>query len=276
MATGVPFSGSITMKDVVPPARSVGAHLAAKLQCFASDERTLTDELCDMLSIWLTKPQRVDPSLPRFGIELRKTTAPIEVQTGADLELVVSSPLGKKRCLLQAKVLDPTTGKLRCDSTRGWEDLRVQLSKARMSAGNLAFLLVYVPGALLNGALYGYPTYEQNFLSSAKGRLSACRGATVISVDDLLDSSDQWLDSTDKVKQIGRGQLRNGIPFWRFLLELMLCRRSSWHHDAPATASDGPPAFRTLSVGARGVSAQMWREIEGMSQDLLRASDDEG
>ncbi len=31
---------------------SIGSHIAAKLQAFGSDERTLTDELCDMLLIW--------------------------------------------------------------------------------------------------------------------------------------------------------------------------------------------------------------------------------
>ena len=35
-------------------ANSLGAHLAAKLQGFASDERTLTDEFCDMICIWAT------------------------------------------------------------------------------------------------------------------------------------------------------------------------------------------------------------------------------
>lgn len=275
MATGAPFRGFVTMKDVVPPAQSVGAHLAAKLQCFASDERTLTDELCDMLSIWLTTPMGVDPRWPRFLIELEKTTASVEAATGADLELVVSSPLGYKRSLLQAKVLDPATGRLRCDSTNGWEKLRVQLSKARASAGDLAFLLVYVPGALLDGSRYGYSTYEQHFLSLAAGRLGACFGATVIPADDLLMPDDRWIDATHKVKQTGSGSFHHGIAFWHFLLELMLCSRSSWQVAAPTDSSEDNPPFRTLFVGASDVSAETWRAIEAQSRSLLRPTDND-
>src|SRR5690606_19966668 len=123
MATGRPFSGRVTIPDMLAPAQSVGAHLAAKLESFASDERTLTDELCDMLCIWLSKPRRTTPGWPDFSLNLQKTTAAVEVMTGADLELTISSPLGYKHCLLQAKVLDPATGKLRCDSTQGWNKL---------------------------------------------------------------------------------------------------------------------------------------------------------
>lgn len=276
MATGRPFSGRVTIPDILAPAKSVGAHLAAKLESFASDERTLTDELCDMLCIWLSNARRTTLGWPDFTLNLRKTTAAVEVMTGADLELTISSPLGYKHCLLQAKVLDPTTGKLRCDSTQGWTKLQQQLSDARAFAGDLAFLLVYVPGDLLDGGNYGYSTYEQGFLPPTKGHLEAYRGATVIPVDDLLTPSNQWIDSVNKVGQPLPGRFHRGIPFWRFLLELMLCQRSNWQPDPPASSADNLPAFRSLSVGVSEVSEGTWREIQGMGADLLNDRDGDG
>jgi len=276
MPTGAPFRGLVTILDVVQPAQSVGAHLAAKLQSFASDERTLTDELCDMLCIWLSATAATPSGHPTFWLELEKTTAPVEVITGADLELVVSSPLGFKRCLLQAKVLDPATGKLRCASKQGWEDLRVQLSKARASARDLAFLLVYVPGTLLNGKDYGYSTYEQEFLKTARGRLEAFMGATVIAVDDLLAPNDQWIDPVKKVRELTPGQFHAGIPFWRFLLELMLCLRSTWQFDTRVSVPDNAQPFRSLSIGAKEVSRETWDEIQAMGTEWLRSHGAEG
>ena len=136
MSTTFRFRRRIHINHVKAPAQSVGAHLASKLQMFGTDERTLTDELCDMLCIWLGLVAS-DPSLSplsgpgTFTIDLSKTTARQEVRNGADLELVLSSPLGVKRCLIQAKVLDPKTQRLRCDSTEGWSKLRKQLVAAR-------------------------------------------------------------------------------------------------------------------------------------------------
>lgn len=106
MPTGRPFTVRVDIPRMIPPLQSVGAHLAAKLQCFGTDERTLTDELCDMLCIWLTAIS--NPSIPgAFYLNLRKTTANEEVRTGADLKLIIRSPKGFKVCLIQAKVLDP-------------------------------------------------------------------------------------------------------------------------------------------------------------------------
>jgi hypothetical protein len=56
MSTAFSFSSTLTIGDIISPGKSVGAHLAAKLDLFSSDERTLTDELCDMLGIWFDRP----------------------------------------------------------------------------------------------------------------------------------------------------------------------------------------------------------------------------
>lgn len=218
MPTTNPFTKKISIPDLISPGQSVGAHLAAKLDSFFSDERTLTDELCDMLCIWLTSPHTsriIVPSPYVFDLFLTKTTPNEEIEIGADLELFVSSPLGKKRCLFQAKVLDPTSRKLRCDSTRGWEKLRTQLANAKKSAGDLSFLLIYVPGRMLNGRYYGFPTYEQGYLSNPPNNTKeAFYGVTVIPVNLLIDGYDQWISNVDKVKHDGNGGFRHGIALW--------------------------------------------------------------
>jgi hypothetical protein len=187
VSTTSSFTVSLDISDVHWSAKSVGAHLAAKLQLFQTDERTLTDELCDMLCIWL----QIQSSQPQSGavpvtLTLSKTTAKEEAKIGADLELIVSSPLGSQRCLIQAKVLDPSTLRMRCDSVDGWKKLRKQLVAAHKNVGDLAFLLIYVPSALLDGNSYGFGTYEQLSLSPPLGATPACYGATLVAVNDLL------------------------------------------------------------------------------------------
>src|SRR5687768_16430933 len=92
MPTGKPFSVRTSLRTLAPALDSIGVHLAAKLAAFASDERTLTDELCDMLCIWAAAPHAgVQTSyglLPGnlFDLSLAKTTTGEEVRTGADLE----------------------------------------------------------------------------------------------------------------------------------------------------------------------------------------------
>ena len=231
MTTASTFTRQLNLADIPGPVKSVGAHLAAKLQLFSTDERTLTDELCDMLCMWLgmrAHHKPVTASSRSFTLTLSKTTTSEEVTNGADLELFVSSPLGVKRCLIQAKVLNPTTKNLRCNSVAGWEKLRTQLVAARKQTGSLAFLLVYVPGQMLNGLNYGYGTYEQQKHFTAKGTAQAYFGATLIPVSALLDPSGRWLNTKLKVPQCSAGQFKGGIALWRVLIELLLCRRSSW------------------------------------------------
>jgi hypothetical protein len=267
MPTSTPFTRTVTIPDLIPPCKSVGAHLAAKLDLFSTDERTLTDELCDMLCLWL----RVQPLLfrplvgtPSFSITVEKTTPAKEVRNGADLELVISSPCGYKRCLIQAKVLDPTTNKLRCDTSAGMKKLRRQLFLARKQAGVLAFLLIYVPGRLLNGRGYGYPTYEQMFSQSPpKTNVEAFYGATFISADTLIDSRGRWRNQKNKIPYFSCG-----IPLWRFLAGLLLCRHGQWspaNASAPNTDGHITEAFHRLDVKNGGVSDDEWRLLQSQA-----------
>jgi hypothetical protein len=223
MPTQRTYTTRIDVGDIREPASAVGAHVGAKLQCFATDERTLTDELCDMLCIWLGceaqgKRAEAPSGLGAINLILTKMTPAEEVKNGADLELIVSSPLGVKRCLIQAKVLDPDSGKLRCDSTAGWQKLRKQLVAARDEVGDLAFLLVYVPGGLLNGHSYSFGTYEQGFMAEAGGSTEAYMGATLIPVDALLQpKSNRWR------LQIESHPIRlRGLCRWHCLLAIVV------------------------------------------------------
>jgi len=270
MSTATSFSATVSMLTAKPPFQSIGSHLSAKLECFNTDERTLTDELCDMLCIWLMHAH--DPNLPvvdKFTLSLRKTTVHQEVVNGADLELRVASPLGAKHCLLQAKVLDPDTKKLRCASTQGWEDLRKQLVKARAHVADLAFLLVYVPGAMLTSQSYGHDTYEQNFLGLQFGGLDSCFGATVVAASKLIDKNGDWIDATNKVVQLSPGNFQFGVPFWKFMLELMLCRRGTWSDKEPSFLVEDYKSFRSLDVEASAVTPQRWGEFQERADEWL-------
>ena len=277
MPTASTFTRWVSLADIPPPVKSVGAHLAAKLQLFQTDERTLTDELCDMLSIWLamqpSSRPAIAPTPTTFLLTLSKTTTSEEVKNGADLELFVASPLGVKRCLMQAKVLDPSTGKLRCDSVAGWKKLRTQLVAARREVGDLAFLLVYVPGALLNGRHYGYGTYEQQGHFAGTGATPAFYGATLIPVDSLLGPSGRWRNSKTKVPHLSPGQFKGGVALWRVLTELMLCRRSTWSAKPIAKLEDRLLAFRTLALGASEISPETWRGLQEAADKFLPPDD---
>lgn len=272
MPTASKFTSSVTIPDLIPPCQSVGAHLAAKLDSFCTDERTLTDELCDMLCIWLSHIQVSPKGAHTFNITLAKTTPAEEMKNGADLELFVQSPLGGKRCLIQAKVLDPVTMKLRCDSKAGWAKLRSQLVAARAQAGALAFLLIYVPGRLLNGNNYGFSTYEQGFLSSYTGSAEAFFGATLIPVDDLLDPKGRWRSQKYKVPQLTPGTFKNGIPFWKFLIELLLCRRGKWSGEVDALTTREVLAFRRLIVAGQENPRDKWEALQNMADQWLGIS----
>lgn len=277
MSTASTFTQRLNIADIPEPAKAIGAHLGAKLQMFQTDERTLTDELCDMLCIWLGMQAKRSPIISTstidFTLTLSKTTTAQEVKNGADLELIISSPLGKKRCLIQAKVLDPSSRKLRCDSVAGWRKLRTQLVASRKEVGDLAFLLIYVPGGVLNGQDYGYSTYEQYGLYEQRGGIAVASkadayfGATFVAVDDLLGPSGRWRNTKLKVPQTAPGQFKAGVPLWQLFLELLLCRRSSWSTDSKISDAAHIKAFQTLSIG---VSEIDWQCIQQSADQWLR------
>lgn len=272
MSTASTFTQHLTLADISGPAKSVGAHLAAKLQLFCTDERTLTDELCDMLCIWLGMQAGCGVSVasgPSFDLTISKTTAAEEVKIGADLELIVQSPLGTKRCLMQAKVLDPGTNSLRCASQQGWRKLRKQLVAARKEVGDLAFLLVYLPMNQLDGASYSYGTYEQGGIFFPTGSISSSYGATLIRVNDLIGPSNRWRSRTYKVPLSSTGGFKHGLPFWRVLMELMLCRRGIWKPERVSKSAEKPLPFRTIALAASDINPDDWRELQGMADQFL-------
>jgi hypothetical protein len=249
---------------------SLGAHLAAKLQGSGSDELTLTDEFCDMICIWagtgVPRRMRIAPA-PKMPIvlDLQKVSPQIEVVMGADLELVIRSPLGAKRLLAQAKVLDPERLRLRCDSTEGWEKLRGQLSKCRKDAGLLAYLLLYVPEAELNGSRYAFGTWEQRLGGSGSGADSRF-GATFIAVNDLLNKDDTWR-STPPLTYKGGGRFHpGGVSFTSLLLQLLSCSVGDW---GPVVSSlryieqddTQERPFRLMDVTVGGIEETTWAEI---------------
>lgn len=217
-------------------ADSAGAHVAAKLECFGSDERTLTEELCDMMYVWA----RIGGPLsggaaraPSFDLTITKVSQREEVRTGADLELIVTSPQGVKRALIQAKVLDPADLSLRCDSPKGWAKLRTQLKSAHTIVPGLAFLMVYVPGGELNGEAFAYGTWEQNFLATSGSGASSRFGASLFGVEDLLSRTYRWR-YRDKVRYDGGGSFQVApLSLSQLLLDMLLCSRGVWSRGAP-------------------------------------------
>jgi hypothetical protein len=135
---------------------SVGAHIASKLEAFASDERTLTDELCDMLCLWATRTPLQGGAATIVNLVINKISQNLESTVGADLEILLLSPPGAKRLLAQAKVLDPGTMNLRVIGKASWGDLRIKLAKCRQRAPGLAYLMLYVPKGQLNGSKYAF------------------------------------------------------------------------------------------------------------------------
>ena len=278
MSTASTFTQKLTIADIPAPAKSVGAHLAAKLELFCTDERTLTDELCDMLCIWLGMRAAHSASLPMgppFDLTVSKTTTAEEVRTGADLELVVQSPLGTKRCLIQAKVLDPRTHKLRCATKQGWRKLRKQLVAARKEAGALSFLLVYVPMNQLDGKRNGYGTYEQSGNFSPTSSIPSSYGATLIPVDDLISTSNRWRRK-DKVPRTPTGGFKHGLPFWQLLMQLMLCRRGVWDIERKEGSTKRLPPFRTVALAAEGIRPEDWLELQNLAAQILNERGQDG
>lgn len=241
MPTGRLFSARLSLPALVSAANSIGAHLAAKLGEFASDERTLTDELCDMFCIWSQLTPNLGSLLPadaaflralpksQFRLDLRKTTAPEEANIGADLELAITTPAGTKTALLQAKVFDDATSSLRGSRRKDWDKLRTQLRDARGMSGDLAFLLLYVPSSLLRDDYQGYGTWEQRFRTknASTGR-SSRYGTMFFPVNDLLDGRDRWY-SRSFANRVNPLKISPApLCFSEVVLEMLACRRGRW------------------------------------------------
>lgn len=195
------YPAKLSVADLLPILDSLGSHAAAKLEHFATDERTLTDDFCDMFYIWARDPRPADildrfrhhpgytiPNIATLPVVISKTTQQAEAVVGADLAFTVTSPSGVKRALIQAKVFDPSEQKLRCDTSDGWDKLWSQLVLMQKRNGDLSFLLVYVPAALLDGERHGYSTWEQGFGNVGDGSRSSKFGITLIPVAGIQTS----------------------------------------------------------------------------------------
>lgn len=288
------FAARLSLRTLLPIANSMGAHAAAKLGQFASDERTLTDDICDMFFIWAgqagptsiaSAERQVLNTLPEraFEVTITKTSQREEATVGADFAIKVVTPNGAKRALIQAKVFDPQDQQLRCDSPAGWDKLWSQLVLMRQRSP-LSFLLIYVPAGELNGQDQGVATWEQGYGVPPGSATSSKFGITLIPVEDLLDYNNNWLNSPP-VMHVGDGHFRpSGLSIAKLLLEMLVCKRGSWipPTDFPDDGSgpiskkqEGFPVhfrpYRELSVGFGDVEQEEWN---GMMEELSRLLDE--
>ncbi len=112
-------------------------------------------------------------------------------------------------------------------------------------------------------------TYEQGFVGEASGPTESCFGATLILVDALLSSNDRWRYKT-KVRQTAPGVFTDGIAFWQLLLELLLCRRSTWTDSKlRPNIEAGVRAFRTLEIGCGENKPGQWEQLQRESERWL-------
>lgn len=285
MATAFSYTTKTALPDLVAVFASVGAHLAAKLQAFDSDERTLTDELCDMSYIWAVSPRRSKtkasslllPNTP-LRISFGKTTVPEESVNGADLKLVITTPSGCKSALFQAKVVETTARRLRRNSPNDWAKLESQLHSMQSRVGETAFLLVYVPAHQLNGRNHGYGTWEQGFVRVRSSKVSSRFGATVIPARDLIDAAGKWKNAT-KVQNISKGRFSpTGFSFARLMLEIVSCARGQY--SAQGGLQDDFRDFRELSIGIEA-NANEWDDAINATRRVLHETsepfeDDDG
>jgi hypothetical protein len=271
------FPAQIELRNLVEILNSLGSHLAAKLEHFGSDERTLTDELCDMFYIWCQAPRTSSSQLKallgslRLDIEVSKTTQNEESIVGADLAFHIESPLGVKRALFQAKVLDPVDKRLRCDPS-GWDKLWSQLVLMRKRSPKLAFLLIYVPRTNLDGQQYSYTTWEQGFDFRPSVGASSKFGISLIPVDSLIDSNSDWRNGPP-VKHLGGGEFHpRAISLARLVIDMLVCKRGSWQPRGSYTEdlvhrrseNEGFPVhytpYRQIGLSASG-SVEDWNRL---------------
>lgn len=271
---------------------SVGAHLAAKLQAFGTDERTLTDELCDMFCIWSADPSfqhHLDGALPlnsmalaqMVDVTITKTTQWQEARAGADLALRVTTPLGMKRALFQAKVVEPDTLRLRCHSKAGWLELWSQLVLMRQFNGTSSYLLAYLPANLLKRGSHPFLTWEHSIPKWSPSGLDSAYGATAIPVDSLLRPDGKWR-FRPPVAFGGSHRRTSGLTMARLLIDLLSCGQGgTWAPAANVTPLgdwsgaqlDGAPpvpyrAACEVSLIVRGLTRAEWERLESDLREL--------
>jgi hypothetical protein len=267
----------MSMPLLAPILDSISAHLGAKLGEFISDERTLTDELCDMACIW-TGSAPVYPWYPPspFVLALRKTTTSEEVWMGADLELVIVSPSGWKRALFQAKVVDPGPSVLRGSRTADWKRLRRQLADMRKQEPDTSFLLLYVPSSELDGRGYGYGTWEQGFAVQS-GAVQSRFGACAIPVDAILTKSNRW--KSNSIRYVNSWLAASPVSLARVVLELMVCQRGAWRTDDVHGGLRRPERyepFRRLVLGISEVPVDEWEGLSSAMRSYFSTVPDAG
>lgn len=269
MAVRKEFPAIVTPAQFVAVTSSLGAHIAAKLAEFGSDERTLTDDLCDMFCIWCTLPAAhapatpAVPSGPPIPVLLKKTSQINEAVVGWDLSITVRNPQNmEKKSLLQAKVVDPDDGKLRIPNKEAWEHLREQLVRMRNHCvGELYYLLAYVSAADLDGTIHGYQSYEQVYRAgSVATATSSLYGASVIPGERLIDANEHW--HVPRVRYTGTGNFN--VPskaLAAFVIDLLICDEGQWSPAATETESVNPSLASRIDFTfdfAGGTEAPQW------------------
>lgn len=283
------FPATVSLANLVCMANSLGAHVAAKLGHFGTDERTLTDDLCDMFYTWarigeMRVPMSADERrliavLPsrQIDVEISKTTQQKESEIGADLAIRVESPLGVKRTLIQAKVFDPQDDELRCNSPAGWDKLWGQLVLMR-NRSRLAHMLIYVPADRLDCSNQGIPTWEQGFEFPTQTPTSSKFGVTLIPVEDILTPSNDWKYSPP-VNHTGNGQFwPTGMSLSRLILEMLLCRQGTWQpawqvDTGKGRDNDGYPIhytpYREISLSITNMTTDDFNDFIGEVNNAL-------
>lgn len=276
MGTTQQVQATVNAPTLAAACNSIGAHLGAKLGAFHSDERTLTDELCDMFAVWASRRLYPPSYLDRFGplnVSIQKLTPAEENRRGGDLEIEIVTPHGHKRALFQAKVIDPDTLSLRGNSSADRTRLLQQMNDAEADVGrSLTFLLLYVPWSELDGRIWQFATWEQGFAGPSSGTLGSFMGTSVVPLTDLSSSDSTWRFDPP-LKHIGNFLSPVAhLSLTQTLLELVACARGDWAsptEDAFSAERDVPPEMTHLRVGFESADERPWDVVEGEIRTLL-------
>jgi hypothetical protein len=255
---------------------SLAGHVAARLQHFGSDERTLTDDVADLFWLWAQVPP--PPTYqrgPRLTLRIHKESTADETASGADLELVLSTPQGRKRVLAQAKVLDPKNLTLRCQDRTAWETFRIQLKTIREQAGDLGVALLYVPSAELAAGTSALATWEQVVRTWPSGTRPERLGITVIGAGQLIAARICKWCHNGKLTYSHGSFTPEGVSLTRFLLQVLACHRGSWDASRPG-GSEASPEFAPRNVLSIAFQTGIgdWQEVQTFVQALLHDFDE--